>query len=375
MAAIDRAGAVLTIDLAAIAANYRLLAGRVGRAACAAVVKADAYGLGADRVATALARAGCRHFFVAFADEGFAVRRALVDAGFEGGGAPDVFVLSGAPRGDEGCLLDAGLVPVLNSLGDVDAWSALAGRTRRRLPAALHVDTGMARLGLPENEVTALAAAPERLDGVALRFILSHLACADLPDHPLNGAQLEAFAAACRRLPPAPTSLANSSGIFLGPAFHGDLARPGAALYGVAPRPGAANPMAQVVQLEGKIIQVRQIDRGRTIGYGATHRTERVTTVATIAVGYADGYLRSLSNAGAAFVGGRRVPVVGRVSMDLITLDVTDVDAAVACVGGRVELLGARVTVDDVAAAAGTIGYEILTSLGGRYHRRHIGGD
>jgi alanine racemase len=237
----------------------------------------------------------------------------------------------------------------------------------------------MSRLGLPEDELETLASEPERLDGIELALVMSHLACADEPGHPLNAEQLARFSAARARLPTAMASFANSSGIFLGAEYHFDLGRPGVALYGINPTPGRPNPMRQVVRLQGKILQVREIDAPRTVGYGATHRAAGPTRVATVAVGYADGYLRSLSNRGSAWLGNQRVPVVGRVSMDLITLDVTGASPDSAHPGAFVDLIGPELsadpelTVDDVAAAAGTIGYEILTALGQRYHRIYQG--
>ena len=375
---VDRAGAgaVLTIDLDAIAANYRLLRDRAAPAECAAVVKANGYGLGAEKVAPALAAAGCRTFFVAHVDEGIAVRGALAEA--SGGIAPEsepaVYVLNGPPRDAETVLAEHRLTPVLNSLADVDAWSAFARRSGVPRAAALHVDTGMSRLGLPPAERAVLREDATRLDGVRLTHVMSHLACADEPDHPLNARQLDAFAAARAAFPRTAASLANSSGVFLGPRYHADMVRPGAALYGVAPVPGEPNPMAQVVRLQGKILQVREIDSPGTVGYGATHLAGGRETIATVAVGYADGYLRALSNRGSGYIGEIRVPLVGRVSMDLITFDVSAVPESLARPGAMVDVIGPRNPIDLIAAEAGTIGYEILTSLGARYHRVYQGG-
>ena len=364
-----RAGAILTIDLDAVADNYRRLCAELGAAACAAVVKADAYGLGMARVAPALARAGARTFFVAQLEEATALR-AMFPVEVE----VEIFVFNGLGAG-RAAEFQAGRVhPVLNSLGEIGAWAAAARAAGRALPAAVHIDTGISRLGLPDDELEALAADRGRLAGIDLRYLVSHLACADRPEHPLNAEQLRRFRAARARLPDAPASLANSSGIFLGADYHLDLARPGVALYGVNPTPGQPNPMRQVVRLQGKILQVREIDASRTVGYGATHRAAGPTRIATVAVGYADGYLRSLSNRGSAWLGDRRVPVVGRVSMDLITLDVTGASAEAARPGAFVDLIGADLSTDEVAEAAGTIGYEILTSLGRRYHRVYRGG-
>jgi len=359
------AGAVLTVDLAAIAGNWRRLEDKTGQGRCAGVVKANAYGLGMARVAPALARAGCRVFFVAHIEEGVALRALLP--------AADIHVLNGALPGTEAEIRDARLVPVLNSLGDIERWQAFCAKCGEMLAADVHVDTGMARLGLPPSEFAVLAAEPARLSGIRLSHVMSHLACADEPEHPLNGRQLADFRAALARLPRAAASFANSSGIFLGADYHFDLARPGIALYGGNPQPGRPNPMAQVVRLQGKILQVRDVDTPQTVGYGATHRFTGPGRVATVAVGYADGFLRALSNSGCGWFGDVRAPIVGRVSMDLITLDVGSVPPHLAAPGAMVDLIGPNSPIDDVAAAAGTIGYEILTGLGDRYHRVYVG--
>jgi alanine racemase len=359
------AGATLTVDLGAVRANYRLLRGRLGATACAAVVKADGYRLGAAAVAPALAAEGCRQFFVAHLDEALALRPLLPEA--------EIFVLNGLPAGAEAECARHGVTPVLNSLAQIDAWAAQAWRLGRPLPAALQVDSGMSRLGLPEAELDILAAEPKRLDGIALRLVMSHLACAERQDHPMNRQQLRRFDAARARLPKAPASLANSSGIFLGSDFHFHLARPGAALYGLAPVAGEANPLRPVVRLRGRIVQVREVAAGAAVGYGATWRAAGRRRIATVAVGYADGFLRSLSGRATAFAGHAPVPLVGIVSMDTATFDVTDAPAAVE--GGFLELIGPRHPVDAIAGEAGTIGYEILTSLGGRYARAYADAD
>jgi alanine racemase len=359
------AGAVLTIDLAALRDNYRLLQSRLEGTQCAAVVKADAYGLGAARVATSLARIGCRHFFVAHLQEGIALRAVLP-------AEAEIFVLNGLMPGAEAACLEAGLTPVLNSLAQVDGWAGLSRRRGRALPAILQIDSGMARLGLAPAEVDQLAHDPARLDGIAVWAVMSHLACADEPDHPANRAQLAMFEAQRRRLPPAPASFANSSGIFLGPDYHFDLARPGAALYGVAPVPGAPNPMRAVVRLDARVIQTRTIAAGDAVGYGHAFRAAAPTRIATLGVGYADGWLRSAGQGGQAYVGERALPIAGRISMDSLTLDISSLPADMLKPGDFVELIGPHQSIDAVAAAAGTIGYEILTSLGGRYVRHYV---
>ena len=351
-----RAGALLEIDLGAIVSNWRLLAERAAPAQCAAVVKANAYGLGAAPVTRALAAAGCRLFFVATLDEGIALRAAL-------GPEPEIAVFNGPLPGTAAEFAAHRLIPVLNEPGQITAWTG-----QKASPAILHIDTGMSRLGLSAREFTGFADELPKT-GIVWRAIISHLACADTPDHALNEQQRARFAAAAHRMPGVPTSLAASSGIFLGPAYHFDFARPGAALYGVNPQPGRPNPMRQVVRLSGKILQVREIDRGESVGYGAAHVMQKPGRVATVAVGYADGWLRSLSHRGCGYIGGKRIPLLGRVSMDLVTFDVSAIDAAQARPGASIELLGEHYGVDDAAADAGTIGYEILTALGSRFHR------
>lgn len=360
-----RAGTVLEIDLAAIAGNWRRLQAELQPPArAAAVVKADAYGLGQAEVAPALFAAGCRLFFVATLDEGVALRRLLPKA--------EIAVFNGLLPETGGEFRQSRLLPVLNDLGQIAEWRGDAAT--RRLPAIVHVDTGMARLGLPREEVARLAAAPDLLDGIPLAAVMSHLACADAPEHPQNAEQLGNFRRALALLPRAPASLAASSGIFLGRDYHLDLARPGAALYGVNPIPGRANPMAQVVRLKARILQLRDVDRGTPVGYGAAQRMERSGRLATIAIGYADGWLRSSSHRGSVSIAGQQAAVIGRISMDLLTVDVTGIDPALAQPGGFVDLIDEHHDVDAVAAAAGTIGYEILTALGRRHHRVYRGG-
>jgi alanine racemase len=361
----DRAGAILEVDLAGIAANWRLLARQVEPAGCAAVVKADAYGLGAERVAPALAAAGCRQFFVATIEEGIALRNALPESA-------DIAVLNGLLPGCAEDFAEFRLIPVLNDPGQIAEWRSAAAR-RGEGPAMLHLDTGMARLGLTMREFERFFDDLCPSDPIRWRALISHLACSDEPQHPLNDLQLERFAAARRRLPRLPASLAASSGIFLGPGVHFDFVRPGAALYGVNPQPGCPNPMHQIVRLKGRILQIREVDRGQTVGYGATHAMDAPGRLATVPVGYADGWLRSLSHRGSGRIGDKRVPLLGRVSMDLVVFDVSGVDPAFARPGNLIDLLAGDYGVDAVAADAGTIGYEILTALGRRYHRVYRG--
>lgn len=335
---------------------------------CAAVVKADGYGLGLTEVGTVLHTAGCAKFFVATIDEGIALRKAI-------GTGPTVYILDGMMAGDTaGEFASHALTPVLNSPGDIALWTAhcrlIGGAT-----AILALDTGMHRLGLTPAEAKDLAGAPNRLDGITLDYVMSHLACADDAAHPMNQDQRRRFNELRRDLPSAPASLANSGGIFLGPEFHYDLARPGAALYGISRSTGAPKKMKQVIGLKGKILQVRVVDSESTVGYGATRLVPAGSRLATVAAGYADGYLRSLGNSGHGYAAGVKIPVVGRVSMDLITFDISAVPAGALSPGDDIEMIGDHQTVDDLADEAGTIGYEILTSLGQRYARRYIGGD
>jgi alanine racemase len=367
MAIADKhAGALLTIDLDAVRQNYALLRSCSGRATCAAAVKADAYGLGATRVAPVLAEQGCCHFFVAHLDEGIALRPHLP-------AHAEIFVLHGPPVDTEAEFVHHRLIPVLNSLPQIFAWRRAARQLNRRLPAVVQIDSGMSRLGLSPVELDAWTSDPDFLQGIELRYLMSHLACAEQSGHPMNTLQLAAFNAARKRLPSCPASLANSSGIFLGPDFHFDLVRPGAALYGIAPVAGADNPMKPVIRLRAKIIQTRTITRGDCVGYGVTYHAQEPRCIATIAVGYADGWMRGFSNRGCALVSGVPAPIVGTVSMDTCTIDVTGVSPDYLFPGAFVDLISAEQAVDTVAALAGTIGYEILTGLGKRYHREYVG--
>jgi alanine racemase len=372
-----RAGGILTIDLDAIVANWRRLQAVVQPAECAAVVKADAYGLGAERVVPPLWRAGCTTFFVATVDEALAVRAGLDRcASQEQRGEATVYVLNGLGcDGIEPLFAEHRLRPVLNSLGEIDAWAAFGRQQGRALPAAVHVDTGMSRLGLTATDLVRIAAAPARLQGIDLSCVMSHLACADEPAHPLNRCQLTRFRDSLALLPPTTASLANSSGVFLGRDFHGAMVRPGIALYGGSPVTGQSNPMRPVIRLKGRILQVREIDASDTVGYGATYAARGPERIATVAIGYADGFLRSASGRAYAWIGETRIPLVGRVSMDLSTFEVTDVPPALARPGLMVELIGAHHPLDALAAEAGTIAYEILTDLGRRYHRVYVGGE
>lgn len=369
-AAAARAGAILTVDLDAVRANYRLLRARGqmngAKAACGAVLKADAYGLGMAQVATALVREGCRSFFVAHLDEGIRLRQVLpADC--------TIHVMHGAMPGTAQDCVAHDLLPVLNDPGQLAEWRALARQLGRRLPAVLQVDSGMARMGMARADLDRLRQDPAWLDGVDLRLVMSHLACADEPAHPLNEEQRRRFEAVRALFPGVPASLANSSGVFLGAAWRFDLLRPGCALYGINPQPGLANPLAQAVSLAARVVQLRTVAAGDIVGYGARYVAPGERRIATIAIGYADGWLRALTGHSRAFVDGVAVPFAGTVSMDSITLDVTAIPEARIAPGQAVDLLCAQQTVDEVAGQAGTIGYEVLTRLGSRFHRRYVG--
>jgi alanine racemase len=363
-------GGTLSIDLAAIVANWQTLVRQLITVECAAVVKANAYGLGLKPVVTALARAGCKTFFVADAAEARTVRACAREA--------TIYVLHGFTLEYADRFLELDARPVINSMTELAEWDTFAAARGWQGGAALHVDTGMNRLGVSLDEAAALAPrAQTQNHGISL--LLSHLACADIADHPLNAMQLQLFRELRTLYSGVPASLASSSGIFLGDAMHFDLARPGAALYGVNPTPGRPNPMTSVVELTGRIVQIRNVARDQTIGYGATWTARRNCRIAVVALGYADGLLRAASASdehpgGSAIVAGKKCPIVGRISMDLITLDISDVADSAVRRGDFATLIGGELSIDEVAAAAGTIGYEILTRLGPRCHLNYQGG-
>ena len=361
----------LTVDLDAIAANWRALQTR-HEAPVAAVVKADAYGMGAAQVGARLLAEGARHFFVAYPEEGLALRPHVPGA--------MVAILNGLVPGMAGLYAQHGLAPVLGTRQDIEAWAAQATRFGRRLPALIHVDTGMNRLGLSRAELAWLAANPGALDGIEVLFVMTHLVSAELPGDARNPAQAARFADACLAIPEAPRSIANSSGAFLGEGFRSSLARPGAALYGINPTPGLPNPMRPVMRLTARVLQLRDIEAGEAVGYNAIWTAPRPTRVATVSIGYADGYHRALSvpspeqdpagvqpSGPAAAFDGARLPLIGRVSMDLATYDATGHPAVVQ--GSELELIGPAIPPDEVAGWAGTNGYEVLTSLKPRHGR------
>jgi len=347
------------IDLAALARNYRALADAALPGACGAVVKADAYGLGVGPVAGRLHAAGCRHFFVATPTEGVELRQ--LSPGSE------IYVLDGLAGAEADELVVAGLTPVLNTRAEIARW-------RDAGPAAIQVDSGINRLGLTAVDIDALEAEPELIASLDIRYVLTHLACADEPEHALNPAQRERFEHLRRLWPEAKTSVANSAGILLGEAFVGDLARPGIGLYGGNPFSEGNSSFEPVVKVLARVLQIKDIEAGSTLGYGATFVADKPIRVATVALGYADGYPRSLGNCGVAEVAGSRVPVIGRVSMDLVCLDVSAVPDDAITEGDWATMIGGGVPLDELAAAAGTIGYELLTAIGSRVERIYVDG-
>ena len=363
---------VLTVDLGALVDNWRRLGAMGAPAACGAVVKADAYGLGQRPVMEALSAAGCRTFFVANLAEGELARRLAPDA--------TIYVLDGVTPGAGDRLAAAGLQPVLGALEDIETWAATARVHGGRLDAALHLDTGMNRFGLPVGQARAAAARlAEQEAHVRLTLVMSHFVSSQRVDAPLNDRQIADFNAARAFFPGAPASMANSSGIFLPQRPFYDLLRPGYALYGGNPTTGPDNPMRPVAHLRIRILAIHEASPGETAGYDAKWTAQRPSRLATIGAGYADGVpvsatARADKPGGSAIVGGVRCPFVGRVSMDSIILDVTDAPLALAQRGGWAEILGLGIGVDELAGRAGVIGYEILTRLGRRYARRYIGG-
>lgn len=357
---LNQAPSILNVDLSAILGNYHLLQQKAESSAIAASIKANAYGLGADRIAPVLARAGCRHFFVASVAEGIALRQVTPHT---------IYVFGGIHAGDQDAFTAHNLTPVLNSLDDIGRYKGG--------PCAVFFDTGMNRLGLGPDETARVIVAPELLRHLDVRVFISHFACSEDAPHPLNTLQIERFAAIRTALaahyPNALWSLCNSSGIMHFRHAHYDMVRPGYALYGGNPTPETTNPMRPVVTLHARVLQTRAVAAGDTIGYSATHRFEEASETATIFLGYADGITRKLSNsAGHVYWQGQACPILGRISMDLTTIGISHIKGPKPQAGDMVEVLGPQQDIDALAGFAGTIGYEILTSLGLRYARRYI---
>jgi alanine racemase len=368
-AALATASGVLTVDLDAIVANWRKLEKTAVPAECAGVIKADAYGCGTAPVARALAGAGCKTFFVATLDEARAARAAVPSA--------TIYVLDGFFQNSGNAYAEINCRPVIGDLNELAEWDVFCRRSAWAGGAAIHIDTGMNRLGLTITEAQGIV--PRIVAGDhGITLVMSHLACAEALNHPLNAKQLAAFREIASVYSGVPASLSNSSGVFLGAPFQFDLMRPGAALYGINPTPEADNPMQPVVELKARIVQIRNIERGDSVGYGGTWTARRPTRLAIVSAGYADGYFRAGgSNDGTrgaeVVVTGKRCPIAGRVSMDLMAVDITDLEKNAARRGHMVTLIGDGITVDELAHHFGTIGYEVLTSLGSRYARVYKG--
>jgi len=369
-AALATSTGVLTVDLDAIVANWRKLEKTAVPAECAGVVKANAYGCGTEPVARALAAAGCKTFFVATLDEAAAVRAAVPSA--------TIYTLDGFFQNSGEAYARIDCRPVIGDLNELAEWDVFCRRTGWSGGAAIHIDTGMNRLGLTITEAQGIIPRINAGDhGITL--VMSHLVSAEQLNSPINARQLTTFREIASVFSGVPASLSNSSGIFLGAQFQFDMVRPGAALYGVNPTPEADNPMQPVVELKARIVQFRNIERGETVGYGGTWTARRPTRLAIVSAGYADGYFRAASasdgtRGAEVIVAGKRCPVAGRISMDLMAVDVTDLPPNAARRGHMVTLLGEGITVDELAHHFGTIGYEVLTSLGSRYARVYKGG-
>lgn len=357
---------IITVDLDALTDNFRACREAVAPASCAAVVKADAYGLGIERISRALFHAGCRQFFTATHREGIALRRLLPEA--------EIYVFEGVTGASVRAFREHRLIPVLITADQGEFWARCGREAGAALPAVIDIDTGMTRLGLGRSELEDLLGRCPGLEGLDVRYVMTHLACADDPDSRMADEQVRRFDELRRLLPDAPTSIGNSAGSLLGPASTGDMARVGIALFGGNPFLDARHRARPVLRIQSRILQLREITEPTPVGYGATHSAAAGTRIATVGTGYADGYPWSLGNRGIAVVGGQRVPVVGRVSMDLITLDVTGVPDEFVQPGRLVDLIGPDITLEEVARLAGTINYEILTRLGQRAQRRFLGG-
>jgi alanine racemase len=356
---------LITVDLDALSTNYRLCSERLKPASCAAVVKADAYGLGIEKIAPALWKAGCKQFFTATHREGITLRSLLPDV--------EIFVFEGVTEPSTGAFLDHRLIPVLISPQQGLVWAETARRIGEPLAAVFHIDTGMTRLGFGKEEMVAFVGSGDHMDWLDIRYVMTHFACADDSDSGMSDAQLKLFDDLRKLLPAAPTSIGNSAGALLGQKYSGDMARVGIALFGGNPYLEGEPPFKPVLRWQSRILQLREISQQSPVGYGASYIAKPSMRIATVGTGYADGYPWSLGNRGIAAISGHRVPVVGRVSMDLIMLDVTNVPAQLVQPGCLVDLVGPDITLEEVAELAGTINYVILTQLGSRARRVFTG--
>ena len=363
-------GGTLTVDLDAIADNWQTLTRRLFAVECGAVVKANAYGLGLEPVTARLVKAGCKTFFVADVAEARRARSRAREAA--------IYVLNGFSPEAAKAFAELNVQPVINSTVELAEWDAFVATQGWRGGAAIHIDTGMNRLGMSAEEAAALAPRLQQ-ENHGITLLMSHLACAEVQDHPLNASQIRLFRELRMLYHGVPASLANSAGIFIGDTAHFDVARPGAALYGINPTPGRTNPMRNVLTLSGLVLQVRKVPQGESVGYGAAWNAKRASRIAVAALGYADGSLRAGSGpdrkaGGSAIVAKRRCPIVGYISMDLTCIDVTDLPNNAVRRGDSATFIGEDLLIDEVAASAGTIAYEVLVRLGSRCHLAYRGG-
>lgn len=360
------ASGILTVDLDALVANWRALGSRAVPAECAAVIKADGYGCGDAPIASALSAAGCHTFFVATIGEARRVRAAVSSAA--------IYVLDGFFAGTGPAFAEIDARPVIGNLTELAEWDSFRSVSGWKGDAAIHIDTGMNRLGLSPGQAQAIVPRIQQQPDHGISLVMSHFVDSEHPGNALNGRQVADFREIARQFSGVPASMANSSGIFLGSQALFDLVRPGAALYGVNPTPDADNPMKPVVEVKARVVQLREVTKGDHVGYGATWTARRQTRIAIVAAGYADGYFRAAGGvdgvrSAEVVVSGQRCPIAGRVSMDLMAVDVTDVPEHEVRRGSFVTLLGEGITVDELGHHFGTIGYEVLTSLGPRYRR------
>jgi len=360
----------LIVNLDLVAHNYSYLKSLTPSAECASVLKANGYGMGAVPMALRLMKEGCRSFFVAFADEGVALREAFIDRGLDA----DIYVLNGFFPGSEGVYADFHLIPALTDLDQVARWQAFCHMSGRKLSAALHVDTGMTRTGLPSKEYMTLSSNPHLLDGMDLKLVLSQMVYSHDENITFTQQQRQRFEQAIRHMPKMRASLAKSGVIFLGSDYHYDMVRPGIALHGINPTNDKHNPLTQTMELWGRIYQVQDVAMGQSIGYSQTFVAASARKVATVGIGYADGYPWALANKGSVIIAGHKCAILGRISMDVMTVDVTDVPESALEIGGWAQLIGRDISIDDIAKAAGTVPYEVLLRMGGRFRKIYIQG-
>ncbi|CAL7960382.1 Alanine racemase, catabolic [Alphaproteobacteria bacterium] len=362
---------MLEISLNSIKKNYTYLKSQLGNGvACAAVVKADAYGLGIKKISQALIEAGCKDFFVTNCNEGVNLRDVLSTSQSSAVTSADVYVLHGVSNDDEAdACVQYGLTPVLNHVGQSEVWKKKANKLGNPLSAILHIDTGLNRLGFPFEDVHNFIESQRSTPNMELRYIMSHLSCADTPTHDSNASQLKNFLEIATLFPNVPLTFANSSGIFLGPGYHFNMVRPGAAMYGFSPTPHTLNPMLPVLTLKAKILQRKVLEQKSCVGYGAAYIADTGSKLLIIECGYSNGYCRMLNICGKAYVAGYFLPIAGRISMDLCTLDASILPNNIFLNVDFVELLNEHLTIDDLAKAANTIPYELSIILGSHCKR------